>query len=74
MQHKSSAAFICERAADSEWFGRKIVILIRLSGTCLSCVAYGFSTSFWQAVCFRALNGNVGVMRTMISEIIKDKR
>lgn len=33
---------------------------------------------FWQAMCFRmlagALNGNVGVMRTMISEIVREKK
>lgn len=71
-------AVLWGRVADSEWCGRKPVLLIGLAGTCLSCIAFGFSTSFWQAVCFRALggvlNGNVGVMRTMISEIIKEKQ
>ena len=66
------------QAADSDWFGRKKVLLIGLSGTCLSCVGFGFSRSFWQAIMFRAiggaLNGNVGVMRTMIWEIIKEKK
>ena len=54
------------------------MLLIGLFGTCLSCVGFGFSRSFYQAAIFRvlggALNGNVGVMRTMISEIIKEKR
>lgn len=50
-------AVLWGRAAHSEWCGRKTVKLIGLSGTCLSCVVYGFSTSFWQAVCFRALCG-----------------
>ena len=71
-------AVLWGRIADSEWCGRKPVLLIGLFGTCLSCIAFGFSTSFLQAICFRALggvlNGNVGVMRTMISEIIKEKR
>ena len=66
------------RAADSDRCGRKNVLLIGLFGTCLSCVGFGFSKSFWQAIMFRAmggaLNGNVGVMRTMISEIIKEKK
>ena len=66
------------RAADSNWCGRKMVLLIGLSGTCISCVGFGFSRSFWQATTFRflggALNGNVGVMRTMISEIVKEKK
>ena len=71
-------AFLWGRAADSERCGRKTVLLIGLSGTFFSCIGFGFSRSFWQAVCFRALggalNGNVGVMRTMISEIIKEKK
>ena len=71
-------AILWGRAADAEWCGRKKVLLVGLSGTCLSCVGFGFSRSFWHAVMFRAmggaLNGNVGVMRTMISEIIKEKK
>ena len=54
------------------------MLLIGLAGTGLSCVGFGFSGTFWQAMVCRtlggALNGNVGVMRTMISEIIKEKR
>lgn len=66
------------RAADTSWIGRKRVLLIGLCGTAISCIGIGFSTSFAQALFFRAcaggLNGNVGVMRTMISEIIKEKK
>ena len=66
------------RAADMPWIGRKKVILIGLFGTCLSSLGIGFSRSFVQALIFRtlagALNGNIGVMRTMISEIIKEKK
>jgi hypothetical protein len=44
----------------------------------LSVLGFGFSTSFSQAVVFRllggALNGNLGVMRTMISEIVQEKK
>lgn len=57
------------RVADSRRFGRKTVLLIGLLGTALSCLGFGFSRSFWQALMFRTLggatNGNVGVMRTM---------
>lgn len=71
-------AILWGRMADNERVGRKRVLLIGLFGTCISCIGFGFSTSFWQAAVFRtaggALNGNVGVMRTMISEIIKEKR
>ena len=44
----------------------------------ISCLGFGFSKRFWQALIFRmmggALNGNVGVMRTMISEIVREKK
>ncbi|KAF2398608.1 MFS general substrate transporter [Trichodelitschia bisporula] len=66
------------RAADSEKFGRKNVIMIGLLGTMVSALGFGFASTFWTAMIFRsiggALNGNVGVMRTMISEIIKEKK
>ncbi|KAL3466094.1 hypothetical protein BJX64DRAFT_274855 [Aspergillus heterothallicus] len=66
------------RLADTEWMGRKRVLLIGLLGTCISCLGFGFSRSFASAAVFRtlggALNSNVGVMRTMISEIIEEKK
>ena len=71
-------AVLWGRLADHERVGRKTVLLIGLMGTCISCVGFGFSRTFWQAAVFRtmggALNGNVGVMRTMISEIIQEKK
>lgn len=71
-------AILWGRVADSDWGGRKMVLLIGLLGTCFSCVGFGFSTSFLQAAIFRtlggALNGNVGVMRTMIAEIVQEKK
>lgn len=66
------------RLADAEWMGRKKVLLIGLLGTWLSCLGFGFSRSFAAAVVFRTmggvLNSNVGVMRTMIAEIIEEKK
>ncbi|KAI1331762.1 MFS general substrate transporter [Xylariaceae sp. FL0255] len=71
-------AMIWGRVADSKYFGRKTVIMIGLFGTFISCLGFGFSTSFAQALFFRSLggitNGNVGVMRTMISETIREKK
>ncbi len=71
-------AIMWGRIADADWGGRKRVMLIGLVGTGLSSVGFGFSRSFVQAAIFRVmggmLNGNVGVMRTMISEIIKEKK
>jgi hypothetical protein len=66
------------RLADAPWMGRKRVLLIGLSGTCISCLGFGFSRSFIAAAVFRTLGGvlnsNVGVMRTMIAEIIEEKK
>lgn len=66
------------RAADSPLLGRKRVLMIGLMGTALSALGIGFSTSLPMALFFRftagALNGNIGVLRTMVSEIVADKR
>lgn len=66
------------RLADAEWMGRKRVLLIGLLGTCISCLGFGFSRSFTSAIVFRTLGGvlnsNVGVMRTLIAEIIVEKK
>ncbi|KAK1828184.1 major facilitator superfamily domain-containing protein [Podospora conica] len=71
-------AMMWGRIADSRRFGRKTVLMIGLAGTFVSCIGFGFSTSFYQALFFRALggitNGNIGVLRTMISETIKEKK
>jgi hypothetical protein len=65
-------AILWGRAADSELFGRKRVIMVGLLGTMVSAVGFGFSRSFRTAIFFRivggALNGNVGVMRTVSPE------
>ncbi|KAF7565771.1 PTR2, Dipeptide-tripeptide permease [Pyrenophora tritici-repentis] len=71
-------AMMWGRFSDSEYGGRKRSIYLGLLGTMLSIIGFGFSHSFAMAVTFRCLggilNGNVGVMRTMISEIIKEKK
>ncbi|KAJ6017771.1 hypothetical protein N7451_001150 [Penicillium sp. IBT 35674x] len=66
------------RLADAGWMGRKRVLLIGLFGTCISALGFGFSRSFTTAMIFRTLGGmlnsNQGVMRTMISEIVVEKK
>lgn len=66
------------RIADAHYGGRKRVLYIGLLGTMCSIVGFGFSQNFPMAVACRCLggvlNGNIGVMRTMISEIIKEKK
>ena len=71
-------AVLWGRLADATWMGRKRGLLIGLLGTGISCLGFGFSRSFAAAVVFRtlggALNSNIGVMRTMIAEIIEEKK
>ncbi|RDW79852.1 MFS transporter-like protein [Coleophoma cylindrospora] len=73
-----ATAMLWGKAADSSLGGRKMVLLIGLAGTAVSCIGYGFSTTFWQAAMFRVLgggiNGTVGIIRTMIAEITKEKK
>ncbi len=62
-------AIVWGKAADSEYLGRKKVLLIGLLGTGIASIGFGFSKTFWMAIAFRViggmLNGNVGVMRTV---------
>ncbi|KAF2223824.1 major facilitator superfamily domain-containing protein [Elsinoe ampelina] len=71
-------AILWGRMADWDGMGRKRVILVGLMGTSIGALGFGFSQSFYMALFWRAvggaLNGNVGVMRTMISEIIREKK
>lgn len=57
------------KAADSKRIGRKNIVLVGLVGSFFSSIGFGFSKAFWSALLFRclggALNGNVGVMRTV---------
>ena len=64
------------RAADK--YGRKTALMLGSFGTLISCLGFGLSQSFWSALVFRTLgglvNGNIPVMRTMVSEIVKEKK
>ncbi|KAJ5161721.1 hypothetical protein N7492_007113 [Penicillium capsulatum] len=66
------------RVADAEWGGRRFVLLVGLVGTAVSCLGVAFATSFAQAVFWRsfggAINGTVGIIRTMIAENVKEKK
>ncbi|KGO76611.1 Major facilitator superfamily domain, general substrate transporter [Penicillium italicum] len=66
------------RVADAEWGGRKLVLLVGLIGTAVSCLGVAYSTSFAQAVFWRSfgggINGTVGIIRTMIAENVKEKK
>lgn len=66
------------RVADAPWGGRKFVLMVGLLGTAISCLGVAFSTTFTQAIVWRsfggAINGMVGIIRTMIAENIKEKK
>ncbi|KAG1884875.1 major facilitator superfamily domain-containing protein [Suillus subluteus] len=57
----------------SDRIGRKPVLVVGLSGACISILCFGLSTTFWSLVVSRCmsgfLNGNVGVMKTMMGEL-----
>ncbi|KAI1358686.1 major facilitator superfamily domain-containing protein [Xylaria arbuscula] len=71
-------AFLWGKAADASWCGRKNVLVIGLFGTAISCIGFGFATSFWSAAFWRAaggaINGTVGIIRTMIAEITVERK
>ncbi|KAH9902823.1 MFS general substrate transporter [Cubamyces lactineus] len=57
----------------SDHIGRKPVIMTGLLGLSVSMYCFGLSRTFWGAVISRslngALNGNIGVMKSMLAEI-----
>ncbi|TLD18021.1 hypothetical protein PspLS_10431 [Pyricularia sp. CBS 133598] len=71
------SSMILAKVADSPRGGRKLVLAVGTLASTISCLAFGFITSFGQAVALRilegAFNGNVATVRTMMSEVVKDK-
>lgn len=59
-------AILWGKAADASWCGRKMVLIIGLAGTAISCLGYGFASTFFWAAFWRAIgggiNGTVGIM------------
>ncbi|KAG1884857.1 MFS general substrate transporter [Suillus subluteus] len=57
----------------SDRIGRKPVLVIGLSGICISMLCFGLSTTFWGLIISRCmcgfLNGNNVVMKTMMGEL-----
>ncbi|KAI0424169.1 major facilitator superfamily domain-containing protein [Xylaria sp. FL1042] len=58
----------------SDRIGRKPVLVLGCLGTMLSMVVVGFATNIWVALIGRAfgglLNGNIGVIQTMVGELV----
>ena len=63
--------------AASDRFGRKPVIMVGLTFTMLMAILFGLSRSLTWALAARALqgacNGNVGIIRTMVAEMVPQK-
>ncbi|OJJ47696.1 hypothetical protein ASPZODRAFT_64068 [Penicilliopsis zonata CBS 506.65] len=61
----------------SDRFGRKPVILFGLTCTMIFSLAFGFSRSLLTLILSRALlgfmNGNVGIIRTMVAEMVPER-
>ncbi|KIK98033.1 hypothetical protein PAXRUDRAFT_824358 [Paxillus rubicundulus Ve08.2h10] len=57
----------------SDRVGRKPVLLLGTLGLCISMLCFGLSRTFWGLILSRcvtgALNGNVGVMKSMLGEL-----
>ena len=60
----------------SDRVGRKPVLLLGCFGTMLSLLLMGFATNFWLALLARLLggllNGNIGVIQTMVGELVRN--
>jgi MFS family permease len=61
----------------SDSYGRKPIILFGLIGSASAMLAFGFSKSYVQALISRTaaglLNSNVGVIRTMVAEMVVER-
>jgi MFS family permease len=62
----------------SDRIGRKPVLLMGCLGTIASLIVVGFSPNFWVALFGRflggALNGNIGVIQTMVGELVANPK
>lgn len=60
----------------SDRIGRKPVLLIGLSGSCIAMLSFGLSTTYPRLLVSRGmaglLNGNIGVAKTAIAEMTDD--
>lgn len=62
----------------SDRLGRKPVLIMGCFGTIASLLVVGFAFNFWIALLGRllggALNGNIGVIQTMVAEVVKNPK
>ncbi|KAK1238297.1 hypothetical protein MKX07_006443 [Trichoderma sp. CBMAI-0711] len=79
----SSVFSVCQSITAVPWgrasdtFGRKPVLILGLLSTMICFIVWGMSTSLAMAITVRAImgggNGNVGIIRTMVAEMVTEK-
>ncbi|KAK4084469.1 uncharacterized protein Triagg1_949 [Trichoderma aggressivum f. europaeum] len=79
----SSVFSVCQSITAVPWgkasdkFGRKPVLIYGLISTMICFIIWGLSTSLTMAITVRAImgggNGNVGIIRTMVAEMVTEK-
>ncbi|POR38441.1 Putative membrane protein [Tolypocladium paradoxum] len=79
----SSVFAVCQGIAAVPWgraadrFGRKPILICGLLSTMICFIVWGMSTSLTMAITVRAIlgagNGNVGIIRTMVAEMVPEK-
>ncbi|KAI0695191.1 MFS general substrate transporter [Cerioporus squamosus] len=69
----TEAMFVFQWSRLSDHIGRKPVLLVGVGGLAISMVCFGLSKTFWSLVVSRSLvgmlNGNTGVMKSMMGEL-----
>lgn len=62
----------------SDKYGRKPILALGLVGSAISMLSFGMAGSYWTALVARSLggllNGNVGVLRTVLGEIAVERK
>lgn len=62
----------------SDRIGRRKVLISGCIGTCVSLLFVGFAQNFWTALAGRVLggllNGNIGVIQTMVGELVTNPK
>ncbi|RDW93523.1 uncharacterized protein DSM5745_00845 [Aspergillus mulundensis] len=73
----SQAAMAVYWGTASDRFGRKPIVLLGLTATMIFSLAFGLSKSLVMLITCRGMigfmNGNVGIIRTMVAEMVQDK-
>lgn len=76
IHYGAEAVTVLQWSRFSDHIGRKPVLLLGLVGTVVSTILFGLSRSFWALVLSRCLNGvlngNLGVIKSMIAELTDD--